>query len=115
MEEDKKSFAFLFLFSLVSLYPTALKVVLSLCYVCVSVYNDILITSQLDMYCNGLISINVCDWPLFCYRTEVNQINFKGQTEGLCLTSWGNSPSFEVPVGIQKVLSSHQYILTTLG
>lgn len=83
--------------------------------VCVSVYNDILITSQLDMYCNGLISINVCDWPLFCYRTEVNQINFKGQTEGLCLTSWGNSPFFEVPVGIQKVLSSHQYILTTLG
>lgn len=83
-------------------------------YGCLPVCNDIIITSQSDMYCKELININVCDWPLLCYRTEVNQINFKGQTKGLCLTSWGNSPSFEVPVGIQKVLSSHQYILTTL-
>lgn len=81
----------------------------------VSLYNDILIISQLDMYCNRLISINTCDWPLFCYRTEVHQINFKGQTEGLCLTSRGNNLSFEVPVGIQKVWSSHQYFLTTMG
>lgn len=78
------------------------KMVMNMC-MGVYVYNDI-ITSQLDLFCNGLISINACDLPLFCYRTEVNQINFKGQMEGLCLTSWGHSPSFEVPVGIQKVL-----------
>ena len=44
-----------------------------------SVYKDILITSQLDMYCNGLISINRCDWPLFCYGTEINQMMDKLQ------------------------------------